>query len=112
MLHATGDTIGQTLVDFSHDFGITEHLTFDGATAQVGRNTLFMKTIRKYQCAYHVSSPRRPNENPAEGAIRDIKMRWYRLQTKMNIPYRLWDFGITYVCETGNIIPSSSRYAK
>ena len=45
MERATGDTIGQSLLNFGHDFGIPEHLTFDGASAQVGKNTLFMKTI-------------------------------------------------------------------
>ena len=39
-------------------------------------------------------------------------MRWYRLQTKKNIPNRLWDYRISYVCETGNIIPTSSKYSK
>ena len=43
MPRATGDTIGQSLIDFSHDFGVPEHLTFDGAMAQVGKGTLFMK---------------------------------------------------------------------
>ena len=26
----TGDSIGQSLIDFIHDFGIPRHLTFDG----------------------------------------------------------------------------------
>jgi hypothetical protein len=48
MTKANGDTIGQSLVNFSHDFGIPEHLTFDGAKAQVGKNTLFMKTMEGF----------------------------------------------------------------
>ena len=28
------------------------------------------------------------------------------------MPERLWDFGISYVCETGNIIPTSSKYSR
>ena len=53
--NATGDSIGQSLTTFSNDFGVPEHLTFDGATAQVGKNTLFMKTLRKYHCNFHIS---------------------------------------------------------
>ena len=31
--------------------------------------------------------------------------------TKRDVPRRLWDFGLNWVCETGNITVSSSRYA-
>ena len=58
-----------------HDYGVPEHLTFDEAISLIGKNTLFMKTINKYGTRYHVSSPRRPNENPTENAIREIKKR-------------------------------------
>ena len=111
MPRATGDTIGQSLIDFSHDFGVTEHLTFDGAMAQVGKGTLFMKSIKRFDIAHHVSSPRRPNENPAESTIRDIKKKWYRLKRCKKVPRRLWDFGLVWTCEIGNLTVSSSRYA-
>ena len=62
--------MGYSYIDFSHDFGLPEHLTFDGYSAQVGQNTLFMKTVRKYDTQYHILSPRRTNEKPAEGYIR------------------------------------------
>ena len=108
---ANGDLLGQTLRDFSHDFGVPEHLTFDGAMAQVGGSTLFNRTLREYYIKYHVSSPRRPNENPGEGCIREIKKRWYRLMVKKNVPRRLWDFAIVWISETGNLSVSSSHYA-
>ena len=38
-------------------------------------------------------------------------MKWYRMQAKNNIPYKLWDYGIDYVCETENITVNSSRYS-
>jgi hypothetical protein len=31
--------------------------------------------------------------------------------TKKNVSRRLWDYGISWVCETGNVIATSSRYA-
>ena len=70
-----------------------------------------MKTIKEYEIDYHVSAPRRPNENPSEGQIRELKRRWYRIMTKRDIPDRLWDFGLIWVCETGNLTASSSKYA-
>ena len=60
----------------------------------------------------HVSAPRRPDENPAEGFIRELKRKWYRIQDKVNAPDRLWDFGVEYVCEIGNITSNLSRYSK
>ena len=93
------------------DFGAPEHLTFDGAQAQVGQHTPFMKTLRRYDIKYHVSSPRRPNENPAEATIHEVKKRWYRVMRKKKVPQRLWDFGIVWICETANMTVSSSRYA-
>ena len=108
---ATGNTVGQAYLEFCNDFGVPEHLTFDGATAQIGKNTLFMRSLKKNGSDYHVSSPRRPNENPAEGGIREIKKRWYRIMKKQNVPRRLWDFGLVWISETGNLSVSSSKYA-
>eukprot|EP00978_Attheya_sp_CCMP212_P027874 scaffold94585_cov61-Attheya_sp.AAC.1 len=71
-----------------------------------------MDLIRRYEIKYHVSAPKRPNENPAEGGIRELKKRWYRIMTKKNVPKRLWDFGFDWVCKTGNITANSSRYSK
>ena len=48
MVSPKWDSLRYSYRNFSHDFGIPEHLTFDGYSAQVGRNTLFMKTVRKY----------------------------------------------------------------
>ena len=106
-----GTTIGNTLKDFISDYGVPEHLTFDGALVQTGRNTDFMKTIKKYEIKHHTSSPRRPNENPAEGSIREIKRRWYHIMMKKRVPRRMWDFGLVWVCDTGNLSVSSSKYA-
>ena len=107
----TGDNIGLSLQDLVHDFGIPTHLTFDGHPSQVGQGSLFMKNLRKYNIQYHISSPRRPEQNPAEGGIREIKRRWYRIMTVKDVPRRLWDYGLNWVCETGNITVSGSRYA-
>ena len=100
MHEATGDTLGYSLSSFIHDYGKPSHLTFDGIPTQTGHNTLFMKTIRRAQIPYHISAPYRPNENPAEGCIRDIKLRMYRIGYQKRIPKRLWDYVISWVCET------------
>ena len=79
--------------------------------SQVNAGSLFMRTIRKYHIEFHVSEPRKRQQNPAEGGIREIKRRWYHITAKKKIPRRLWDFGITWISETGNSAVSSSIYA-
>ena len=64
-----GDSLGETLDDFVHDFGVPEHLTFYGFQSQVGQNTKFNKNLRRYRVDHHISALLLPNENPAEGAI-------------------------------------------
>ena len=112
MKKADNENVGGSLMEFIKDYGAPDHLTFDGAAVQVGSKTTFQEILRKSMIQYHVSGPRRPNENPAEGAIRDLKMRWYRVQAKRNIPDRLWDYGVKWVCETENILSNSSKYCK
>ena len=79
---ANGENVGYSLSDFVSDYGASEHLTFDGATVQVGRNTHFQNTIWKNDIKSHVSAPHRPNENPAEGNIQEIKKKCYMIAHK------------------------------
>ena len=111
MVKANNENVGHSLNKFISDIGAPEHLTFDGASVQVGRKTLFQEIIRKHEIRTHTSGPRRPNENPAEGVIREMKQRWYRIQEKQGVPDRLWDFGITYVCNIRNLTVNASRYS-
>jgi Reverse transcriptase (RNA-dependent DNA polymerase) len=103
--------VGATLPAFTADYGIPDNLTMDGAQVQIGRNTEFQKFIRRHDISFHVSHPRRPNENPAEGGIREIKRRFYRFVQKHSIPLRLWDFVLDYTIEIMNVSVNGSRYA-
>ena len=111
MNKANNENVGHSLTSFISDFGAPEHLTYDGAAVQTGKHTLFQDTIKRHDIKHHVSGPRRPNENPVEGSIRDLKKKWYRLQAKKKVPNRLWDYGIDYICETSNLTTNSSRYS-
>ena len=70
-----GDQIGSAMQDFIHDFGVPKSLTFDGHRSQVGKNSLFMKTLRKPHVKYHIAAPKRPEQNPAEQGMKEIKTR-------------------------------------
>ncbi len=87
-----GNHVGDTLTQFTSDYGVPEHLTFDGAAMQTGSQPRFMKALRRYESKYLVSGPRRPNENPAEQSIHEAKKRWYRIMLKKRC---LCDLGIT-----------------
>jgi hypothetical protein len=106
-----GNNVGDTLTQFVSDVGAPEHLTFDRAAVQTGPKTKFMLAIRRYEIKYHVLGPRRPNENPAEQAIHEVKKRWYRMMLKKDVPLRLWDYGFTWVCEVNNICANLLKYA-
>ena len=105
------EKIGPTLPRFISEYGIPEHLTMDGAGVQVGRHTKFMETIRRANIDYHISKPYRPDENPAEGGIRELKRRFYRLVIKHGIPMRVWDFVLDYVVDIMNVTVNYSKYS-
>ena len=107
-----GESLGETLDDFVHDFGATEHLTFNGFQYQSGKNTKFFKNIRNYNVYHHVSAPQHPNEKPVEGAIIETKRCFYRVMQKMKVPKHVWDYLEVWTSDTGNLSVSSSRYAK
>jgi hypothetical protein len=111
MSKADDSAVGPTLGSFISEYGVPERLTVDGAAVQIGRNTKFMDTIRRNEINYHVSHPRRPNENPAEGGIREIKRRIYRIVQKYGVPMRLWDYVLDYAVGTMNVMTNSSRYS-
>ena len=110
MRRANNDNVGNSMNDFINDYGIPDHLTYDGVAVQVGSKTKFQETIHRSRINTHVSTPRRPNENPAEGSIREVKKRWYTLQVKENILNRVWDYGKSWVCGTDNVTTNSSKY--
>ena len=108
---ASNEKIGHSLGAFISEFGLLEHMTFDGAAVQVGIKTIFQDHIRNHDIQTQRSPPRRPNENPYEGSIQEVKRKWYRIQEKKNISDRLWDYRIDYVFETENLTVNSSRYS-
>jgi hypothetical protein len=38
-------------------------------------------------------------ENPAEGAIREVRRRWFRTMIRKRVPRRLWDYGIRWTAQ-------------
>ena len=100
--------VHEPLDHFIHDYGAMDLLICDGAPEQIGHQTKFRQLLRKYSISHKVSEPDRPNQNPAEGTIREIRRQWYRLLFRTNCPSRLWCYGIPYVCALMRLTASHS----
>ena len=81
---------GDALRQFVHDYGRPETLTSDGSSLeQTGKKTDFVRNVvRKYLINHKVTKHDRPNHNFAEGVIREIRKKWYRVMVKKNVPRR------------------------
>ena len=51
---ANVDQVGHSFSAFISEFGAPDHLTYDGATVQVGTNTIFMDTVGQEEIDNHV----------------------------------------------------------
>ena len=63
---------------FVKEYGAPDKMIYDGAGEQVGRKTNFQRMIRKYEIKGHADEPKRSNQNPVEGCIRELQRRWFR----------------------------------
>jgi hypothetical protein len=106
---ATKAGAGNALRQFINEFGRPERLTFNGSQEQCGRKTEFMANVRKYSIDFRITEPHRPNHNFAEGVIREIRKKWFRIMVRKNVPQRLWDYGLQWVCDIQNRTSNSSR---
>lgn len=107
-LHSKSEA-GDALRQFINEYGRPEKLTFDGSQEQYGRKTEFMTNVRKYAIDHHITEPYRPNHNFAEGVNREIRKKWFRVMVQKNVPQRLWDYGLQWVCDIQNRASNRSR---
>jgi hypothetical protein len=88
---ASKSQIGETLKTFVLELGVPEELTFDGLKEQTNRNADFIKCCCKNNNSVHRTEPKRPNQNPAENVIREVRRQWCRTMTRKRVPVELWD---------------------
>ena len=91
---------GDALRCFTNEYEVPDKLIFDGSGEQTRKNTDFMKNIRRYDIKHHVIEPDRHNQNHAEGTIRELRKKWFRVMLRKKVPRRLWDYGLKNVSET------------
>ena len=69
-----------------------------------------MRSINDYGSTYHVSALRRPNKNPSEASIREVKHIWYRIMQNKKVPPSIGDYVLVWFYETRNILSTSYKY--
>ena len=84
---------------------------FGGAAVQVGRMTGLFNLLLKLEIKYHISAPRKPNDNPAEGFIQEPKYRFYQITSQYQVPKQLWDYLLTLIFKTGDVLDNRFGYS-
>ena len=46
-----------------------------------------------------MTEPDLHQQNPAEGVIREVRRKWYRVMIRKRVPTRLWDYGMRCVSD-------------
>ena len=93
---------------FIREYGAPEEMITDGSREQTGKNTQFQAILRKNKVRSTITQPHRPNQNPAETVIRELRKRWYRAIFRTNCPRVLWNFGLPHFAK---IMQLTASYA-
>eukprot|EP00957_Ditylum_brightwellii_P046886 3558690-Ditylum_brightwellii.AAC.1 len=68
---------GEALKIFYQEFEVPENLIFDGSKEQSNHGTAFIGEVRTQCVDYNINEPDLYNQNPVEGAIQEIRRKWY-----------------------------------
>jgi hypothetical protein len=90
---------GLALKSFIMEFGVPDDLTIDGSKEQNSKGTQFMKSCRRNNIRVTRTEPEQPNQNPAEGVIREVRRRWFWTMIRKRVPWQLWDYGIRWTTQ-------------
>ena len=96
------------LKKFLRDFGAPDIMVTDGAREQTSRGTKWQATLRKNKITGVITPPHRPNLNPAETVIRELRKRWYRSIFRTNCPRALWNYGLPHFAKLMQLTASNA----
>ena len=68
----------------------------DGSREQMGQYTQFQKLLRQHNVISVSTQLHRPNQNPSETVIRELRKRWYCAIFRTNCPRALWNYGLPH----------------
>ena len=58
-----------------------------------------MEQVRKHHIDIHTTEPNWHNQSKVEGVICELWKNWFRTMHCMQVPRRLWDYGLKWVSE-------------
>jgi hypothetical protein len=70
---ASKSQAGEALRTFVLELGVPEELTVDGSKEQKNCNADFMQRCHKNNISVHRTELERPNQNPAEGVVQEVR---------------------------------------
>jgi Reverse transcriptase (RNA-dependent DNA polymerase) len=96
----TKSKAGDALRVFCREFGVPERLVHDGAKEMTGRKTEFQAQVSKHDITTRISEADLHDQSPAEGVVREVRRKWFRVMFRKRVPKIFWDYGMRWVCET------------
>lgn len=108
MKAASGDSIGYSLLNFTHGYGAPwKGWYLSAGWLQHALHEDYSQTVHQTPRIPPMTTKWEPIWRRHQGAQEAL----YRIMVKKRVLCRLWDFGLVWVCETGNFMVTSSRYA-
>ena len=98
----------EALKMFIRDYGAPDAMIMDGSGEQTKPGTAFQAILRKNKIVSVVTPPHRPNYNPAETVIRELRKRWYRAIFRTNCPRALWNYGLPHFAKLMQLTASNA----
>ena len=72
----------KSLHKFIKQYGEPDCMIYDGSKQWNDKNIEFQHIINKYDITTRIFEKERSNQNPSEGAIRELRRKWYRAMFK------------------------------
>ena len=83
----------QALKTIVTELGVPEELAVDGSKEDTSPGTEFMKCCRRNDIPLTRTKPERPNHNPAERVIREVRRQCFQTMIRKRVPRKIWDYG-------------------
>ena len=100
------------LKSFIRDYGASDSMITDGSGEQTSKDKEFSKCLRKYNIKQIITPPHRPNLNPVETVIKELRKRWYRAIFRTNCPQALWNYGLPHIAKLIQLTASNAANLK
>ena len=102
------EQVDNALKKFLKEYGVPDRIITDGSREKTSKGSKWQATLRKNNITGEVTQPHRPNQNPAETVIRELRKRWYRAIFRTNCPRTLWNYGLPHFAKLMQLTASNA----